>query len=166
MSESCQWTCFRVCASAQTSSLLSLRLVHTGTQAGTQGLIFQVAFFWSRRRVENRSTKNMGKSSICHGTHWQPATSVVSITKDACGILGSCHLEPCHPRYRRLLRYRSLRYRRLLGGGYTIFNIEVKPSICFDIEVDKKTFDIEETSISKVKPSISGSDIEVIQYRS
>ncbi len=50
---------------------------------------------------------------------------------------------------------------------YTTFDIELPASrvkFRVDIEVNKKTFDIEETSISKVQPSISGSYIEVLRY--
>ncbi len=46
---------------------------------------------------------------------------------------------------------------------YTTFDIEVFASIS---KLTKKAFNIEETSISKAEPSISGSDIEVIRYRS
>jgi hypothetical protein len=66
-------------------------------------------------------------------------------------------------RYRRFLQYRSLRYRRFLR--YRIDHLRYR-IISFDIEDDKKSIYIEESSILKLKSSISGSDIKVIRYRS
>ncbi len=63
-------------------------------------------------------------------------------------------LEPCHPLYRSMIRYRSF-----FDVGVQIFYITVTH---FDIEATKEAA----SSISKLQASISWFNIEVLRYRS
>jgi hypothetical protein len=81
---------------------------------------------------EHRKKRPVSILDILDDASLSVGTSSRRLTSSA----NSCrHLEPCHLRYQRLLRYRSLRNRRLLQ--HRIYNLRY-PSICFDIEVDKK----------------------------
>ncbi len=76
------------------------------------------------------------------------------------------HLEPCHPLYRSMLRYRST---------LKDFDIEVSSISKFNNSISKfntsilklpKSFDVEVSLISKLHASILGVNIEVFRYRS